>query len=88
MRRCYCAVHPHLPLQTSGDRLYAIHLNFPRVIEQNVARLDSVGARALIDNLSEKELSDLAQLYVTANADTATTPNSSQSWPTDSMRLV
>ena len=58
----------------SSDRLYAIHLNFPRVIEQNVARLDSVGARALIDNLSEKELSDLAQLYVTANADTGHNP--------------
>lgn len=52
------------------DRTYAIHTHFAQVIEQNFARLDAGAAKTLVDGLSEKELSDLAQLYVSSNADT------------------
>jgi hypothetical protein len=51
------------------DASSAIHRNFPQIIEQNFARLDATGVTALLDNLSETELADLAQHYNTANAD-------------------
>lgn len=49
---------------------HAIHANFAQIVEQNFARLDSPGASKLVDNLSNRELHDLAQLYVNAVADT------------------
>src|SRR5437868_476695 len=48
----------------------AIHKNLPLVIEQNFARLDVPGAAMLVDNLTDKELSKLAQLYNQSNSDT------------------
>ncbi len=53
-----------------GDKRAGIHANFSQAVEQNFARLDAVHATQVVDRLSEKELSDLAQLYVSANADT------------------
>ena len=52
-----------------GDKLAGIHANFSQVVEQNFARLDAIHATLVVDRLSEKELADLAQLYVSANAD-------------------
>lgn len=51
------------------DPSYQIHRNFPQIIEQNFARLDTNGMQTLIDALSDQELSDLAQLYVNAVTD-------------------
>ncbi len=48
----------------------AIHRNYPRIIEQNLARMDSADAQAYVDQLSDTELTAIAQLYVNANADT------------------
>ncbi len=52
------------------DPRQAIHANFTQIIEQNFARLDARSASRLVDNLSDRELADLAQLYVNAAADT------------------
>jgi hypothetical protein len=49
-----------------GDPSAAIHKNFPKLIEQNFARLDSQSTARLLANLSDLEMSHLAQLYVTA----------------------
>jgi hypothetical protein len=56
------------------DSSPTIHKNFPQIIEQNFARLDNDDATTLIDNLSDRELSDLGALYTTANADTGHLP--------------
>jgi len=53
-----------------ADAMRAIHQNFAQIVEQNFARLDSSGARKLVDNLSDRELSDLAQVYVNVVSDT------------------
>ncbi len=68
LQRPLTAIWGDAPVGT--DRTYAIHTHFAQVIEQNFARLDASAARTLVDGLSEKELSDLAQLYVSSNADT------------------
>ncbi len=52
------------------DSSPTIHKNFPQIIEQNFARLDARAASAVVDSLTDKELSHLAQLYVTAATDT------------------
>ena len=64
------------PLQTIDagaargvDPSPAIHRNFPQIVEQNFARLDAAGAARLIANLTDREASDLAQLYTTATRD-------------------
>ncbi len=51
------------------DASPVIHRNFPQVIEQNFARLDARSATALLDNLSDKELTHLALRYSTAATD-------------------
>lgn len=56
-------------LPAGADRLAGIHANFSQSVEQNFARLDATHAQRVIDRLSDKELSDLAKLYVTSNAD-------------------
>ena len=53
---------------------YTIHLNFPQLIEQNFAALDAQSAARLFDNLSDRELGDLAQLYTTATSDSGHPP--------------
>jgi hypothetical protein len=53
----------------TSDHAPAIHRNFPQVIEQNFARLNSTNTRQLIDNLSDKEIHYLAQLYMKACSD-------------------
>jgi hypothetical protein len=57
-------------LPGAQDPSPAIHANFAQIVEQNFARLDSPGAGKLVDNLSNRELHDLAQLYVNSVADT------------------
>jgi hypothetical protein len=68
----------------------AIHANFAQVVEQNFARLDSLGARRLVDILSDRELHDLAQLYVNAVADTGHQARLLDvlAWRLDSSRLT
>jgi hypothetical protein len=65
--------HPLLRLDEGAlpgtDPRLAVHANFNQVIEQNFARLGKAGTATLVDNLSELELHDLAQLYVNAAAD-------------------
>ena len=51
-----------------------IHRNFPKLVEQNLARLDAGQLANLIDNLSEAELSDLAQLYINSTSDNGLPP--------------
>ena len=51
------------------DASAAIHRNFSQIIEQNFARLSKAETTALLDNLSERELEDLAVFYNTANVD-------------------
>lgn len=46
-----------------------VNRNFPKLIEQNFARLNGGKMAVLLDGLSDQELSDLAQLYVNATAD-------------------
>jgi hypothetical protein len=57
-----------------GDSASRIHRNFSTIIDQNFAALDSKGMEALVDGLSEAELSDLAQLYVNATSDNGQQP--------------
>jgi hypothetical protein len=47
----------------------AIHRNFAKVIEQNLARMPASAMTAWLDGMNDAELRDLAQLYVNANAD-------------------
>jgi len=51
-----------------ADPSEAIHRNFPKVIEQNFASMPESMATYYINQLSDVELSHLAQLYVNANA--------------------
>lgn len=53
----------------------AINRNFPQVQEQNFARMGPLKTQALIDTLSDLELSHLAQAYTNAIADTGRTAN-------------
>lgn len=46
-----------------------MHANFPQIIEQNFARVNSRHAETIIESLSEVELNALAQRYVNAVAD-------------------
>ena len=50
------------------NRFTQLHQNFPQLIEQSFASMDRVAAGRAIDRLNQAELSDLAQLYVTAAA--------------------
>lgn len=61
------------PLQTV-DAAAQIHANFPQIIEQNFAALSAQKASALLDSLSAAELSDMAQLYVNAVAESGVPP--------------
>ncbi|MCC9595948.1 MULTISPECIES: hypothetical protein [unclassified Rubrivivax] len=47
----------------------SIHSNFPQIIEQNFAAMRPVKAAAVIDNLTDIELSNLKQFYAAANFD-------------------
>jgi hypothetical protein len=51
------------PGQSQQDVAAIIHSNFAAVIEENFARGNSAYTQRLIDNLSEKELHDLASAY-------------------------
>ena len=55
--------------QVTGDKNAAMHAAFPQIIEQNFARLDALHMAAMVNVLSDQELSDLAQLYVNATSD-------------------
>ena len=57
----------------SDDIAPAIHRNFPKIIEQNLAARNERAAMAWIDQLSDLELDHMAQLYVNANASAART---------------
>lgn len=48
----------------------AIHRNYPQVIEQNLARMSAADAKIYVDQLSDTELTAMAQLYVNASVDT------------------
>jgi len=61
-------VYDGAPLHT--DPAPTIHRNFPQIIEQNFARLDSARSAALIDGLNTKELNSLARNYNNAINDT------------------
>lgn len=61
------------PLQ-AVDASAQIHANFPQIIEQNFAALSAQNASELFDSLSAAELSDLAQLYVNAVAESGAPP--------------
>jgi hypothetical protein len=56
---------------TPAEIPMAIHRNFPRIVEQNVAAMTPAAASAWLDQLGDLELEHLAQLYVTANASDA-----------------
>jgi len=51
-----------------GDVRAAIDRNFAGVIEHNLAAMPASTARAWLDQMSDRELSDLAQLYANSNA--------------------
>ncbi len=55
--------------KVTGDKNAAIHAAFPQIIEQNFAQLDALHMEALVNTLSDQELSDLAQLYANATSD-------------------
>ena len=55
--------------QVTGDKNAATHAAFPQIIEQNFARLDALHMAAMVNVLSDQELSDLAQLYANATSD-------------------
>lgn len=57
--------------QAGTDAPAAIHRNFPQIIEQNFAQLGAARVTALVDSMTDRELHDLAQLYVNASADTS-----------------
>ena len=65
-------VHEGAPVGV--DPSPTIHRYFPQIVEQNFARLDNQGMGRLVDELSEAELSDLAQLYVNATMDNGLPP--------------
>ena len=46
-----------------------IHLNFSKVVEQNFAMLDEGATTRIVNGLTHRELTDLAQLYVNSVAD-------------------
>jgi hypothetical protein len=48
----------------------AIHRNYPQIIEQNLARMNAADAKLYVDQLSDTELTAMAQLYVNASVDT------------------
>ena len=52
---------------SASDVAGAINRNFPKIVEQNLARKSPEDAASWIDNLSDVELNHLAQLYVNAN---------------------
>jgi hypothetical protein len=52
-----------------ADNSAAIHRNFAKVIEQNLAQMPAAAVPAWLDQMSDAELQDFAQLYVNANAD-------------------
>ncbi|AMP06559.1 hypothetical protein [Collimonas pratensis] len=54
------------PGQSKQDVAAIIHSNFAAVIEENFARGSSAHIQKLIDNLSERELQDLASAYTKA----------------------
>jgi len=64
-------MRPEEGAMNADDIAPAIHRNFPRIIEQNLAARSAGSAMAYIDNLSDLELDHLAQLYVNANASAA-----------------
>jgi len=64
-------MRPEEGAMNSDDIAPAIHRNFPRIIEQGLARRDPTEAAAWIDRLTDIELDDLAQTYVNANASAA-----------------
>jgi hypothetical protein len=47
----------------------AIHRNFPQLIEQGLAAMNPAQKSRFMANVQDRELSDLAQLYVNATAD-------------------
>lgn len=55
---------------SAADASWVIHRNFPRIVEQNFARLQPTDLEATLARLSETELEDFAQLYVNATMDT------------------
>jgi hypothetical protein len=61
------------PLQ-GADAVAQIHANFPQLVEQNFAALSARDASDLFDSLTAAELSDLAQLYVNAVAESGVRP--------------
>lgn len=53
-----------------ADPSTTVHKNLPQLIEQNLAMRSVQGATAVIDNLTDKELGDLAHFYTQALNDT------------------
>lgn len=53
---------------SNADIFGAINRNYPKIIEQNFARLNAADQTALLEKLSDVELQGIAQLYVNANA--------------------
>ncbi|MET3133632.1 hypothetical protein AAKU55_003922 [Oxalobacteraceae bacterium GrIS 1.11] len=52
-----------LPGHSQQDAAAIVHNNFAAVIEENFARADAAHSKRLLDNLSERELRDLAVAY-------------------------
>jgi hypothetical protein len=73
-----------------ADTRAAIHRDFAKVIEQNLAQMPAKSMTAWLDGMSDAELRDLAQLYVNANADTRGTGSALQVFATrlDGPRLA
>jgi hypothetical protein len=69
LRDALSALHQGTP-QGADPRPY-FHRNFPQIIEQNVAILGAADTAALLDRLTDKEMGDLARLYVAATGDAA-----------------
>lgn len=54
--------------ESKSDLPAAIARNYPQIIEQNFARMNSSATHALVNNLTDVELQAIAQLYTNANA--------------------
>ena len=55
--------------ESKADVAAAIARNYPQIIEQNFARMNTSATHALVNNLTDAELQAIAQLYANANAD-------------------
>lgn len=55
--------------ESKGDVPAAIARNYPQIIEQNFARMNTAATHAVVNSLADVELQAIAQLCAKANAD-------------------